>query len=165
MKWQLSVLLVAGLFMPIGIKAQDPAATDFAVNQPNYPQNQSAFASFYPQVPGPIHSGAQVPSVNAQRIGHVQSDNLAYRLINKTQDKLDRCPCCGYGKTHNDMGVPGHYATKAFYFGGSCEFFSEPCRIPDRPPVEGNCWERFWHKVTMQDYKTHPNEKCATCGR
>jgi hypothetical protein len=151
--------------MPLGLSAQDPAATDFAIYQPDYPQNQSAFAPFFPQVPGPIHSGAQAPSVNAQRIGHPQGDCIAYRAINKVEDKLDRCPCCGYGKTHNDMGVPGAYASKAFYFGGSCEFFSEPCRVPQRPPVEGNCLERFWHRVTMQDYKTHVKDKCATCGK
>jgi hypothetical protein len=156
----LGVLSVICL-LPAGLWAQDPAATDFAINMPNIPQNTTAFASFYPQVPSPIHSGVQVPNVNAQHVGHIQTNTFAQRVLNKIEDKKDRCPCCGYGKTHNDMGVPGHLATKAFYFGGACEFFSEPCRIPQRPEREDAGSQRRW-----SIFHGHKDEAaCATCGK
>jgi hypothetical protein len=101
--------------------------------------------------------GGRTPSINLQKVGHPQVSPMGQRVANRVHDKLDRCPCCGYGKTHNDLGVPGLYATKAFLFGGACEFFSEPCRTP---PKEENCLARLWHKMTGKSSDT----SCSTCG-
>src|SRR3954454_9482597 len=65
-------------------------------------------------------------------IGRPEPVTPVGRLALRACDKLDHCPCCAYGKTHNDIGVQSFYGTRTFIFGSSCEFFTVPCRTPPK---------------------------------
>lgn len=58
---------------------------------------------------------------------------LGGRIMERAEDRFDRHPCCGYGKTNNDMGVPGFRSQFSFYWGGACEYFREGCQRPTAP--------------------------------
>jgi hypothetical protein len=165
------LLTILGLIAPCGLPAQTPLQAPMpdpappVAPAPAGPVLETVlptrFAETYtPETMGyrvsPINlAGGQVEAINAQKVGHPQAWPLVQRSIDRAHDLTDRCPCCGYGKTHNDMGVAGHHATKAFYFGGSCEFFSEPCRTPSK---EENRLVRLWHKLTGTD-----SFGCSSC--
>ncbi len=100
---------------------------------------------------------AQEPVTSFATVGRPERNNCIHRACARIEDKLDRCPCCGYGKTHNDLGVPGHKATKIFLFGSACEFFTEPCRTP--PKGEGR-WSK-WSKMTNKGAASG----CSNSGR
>lgn len=84
------------------------------------------------------------------------------RLIDAKHDWMDRYPCCGYGKTHDDMGVTGTRATIVQYWGGSCEFFAENCRrtTASTEPASPNCIQRFWRELLGKK-----ETGCKTCGQ
>jgi len=79
------------------------------------------------------------------------------RLIDAKHDRMDWYPCCGYGKTHDDMGVTGTRATIVQYWGGSCEFFAENCRRPTAPrdPVPYQGPTGYWQG----------GRGCKSCGQ
>jgi hypothetical protein len=74
-------------------------------------------------------------------IGRHEPSNPVHRAIDRVHDKLDRCPCCAYGKSHNDIGVQSFRGTKTFILGSACEFFTVPCRTPP-PEASGSKWWR-----------------------
>lgn len=77
-------------------------------------------------------------------------------------DWFDRYPCCGYGKTHDDMGVTGTRATCIQYWGGSCEFFAENCRRPTAQ-VE---WRPAKKNASMYEAMFGKGQSgCSTCGK
>ena len=83
------------------------------------------------------------------------------RMIERLEDRLDRYPCCGYGKVNTDMGVPGIRSSNSFYWGGACEFFREGCQRStvntDRRP---NGAQRLYNEM----FGSHDNG-CTSCGR
>ena len=79
------------------------------------------------------------------------------RGIDRVDDRLDRKVCCGYAKSHNEMGVPGYRGTKAFLFGSSCEFFTEACRTP--APRSSSRLERGWNEMLGS------GSGCTSCGK
>jgi hypothetical protein len=87
-------------------------------------------------------------------IGRPEPVTPVGRLALRACDKLDRCPCCAYGKTHNDIGVQSFYGTRTFIFGSSCEFFTVPCRVQ---PHESRGWFK-WGRG-----KDSPTRDCG-CG-
>src|SRR5436189_272444 len=98
-------------------------------------------ASAWAQEPPPLTPFAS--------IGRPAPTHVVGRAMEATHDKLDRCPCCAYGKTHNDIGVQSFRGTKTFIFGSACEFFTVPCRTP--PPGEANGGFRSWRKAGNGD--------------
>lgn len=95
-------------------------------------------------------------------IGRQEECQKAHRICDKIHDKFDRFPCCGYGKSHNEMGVPGFRGTSVFLWGSSCEFFVEPCRTPPtRKQVtrERNAAQR------MYDEMFGSSGSCTSCGQ
>jgi len=92
-------------------------------------------AAAWSQEPPPVTTFAS--------IGRHEPDTILHRTVDRVDDKLDRCVCCAYGKTHNDIGVQSFRGTKTFLFGSACEFFSIPCRTP---PPEPHPLFRWFHR-------------------
>lgn len=86
---------------------------------------------------------------------------LGGRVLERLEDRLDRHPCCGYGKVNTDMGVPGFRSTNSFYWGSGCEFFREGCQrstvdVERRP----NGVQRFFGEMFGSG-----DGGCKSCGR
>lgn len=84
------------------------------------------------------------------------------RCLDKTLDWIDRFPCCGYGKTHNDMGVQGTRGTLIQYWGGSCEFFGENCRrrVASTERYQPNAVQRLFGEMFG-----HSDSGCTSCSK
>lgn len=82
----------------------------------------------------------------------------AQLAVDKWNNHLDKVVCCGYGKSHNDNGVPGYRGTKTFIWGSACEFFTEPCRTPP-PPLSKK--ERRANELYGNDITS----SCTSCNR
>lgn len=85
---------------------------------------------------------------------------LGGRCYDRLRDSLDRHPCCGYGKTHNDMGVPGYRSTISFYWGGACEYFREDCRRPT-PSTESRSSRNGAQRMMDEMF----GGGCSSCGK
>jgi hypothetical protein len=92
-------------------------------------------------------------------IGRPEPHSPLGRWAMKACDKLDRCPCCAYGKTHNDIGVQSFYGTRTFILGSACEFFTVPCRTP---PKESHRW--FPWGRAKDPASASPSRSCTSCG-
>ncbi len=93
---------------------------------------------------------------------HTWAGRGAQKMADKVNDHFDRIVCCGYAKSHNEVGVPGLRGTKAFMWGSSCEFFTEPCRTP---PVSTGRWNRTNSDITGEIYGNGISNSCTQCGR
>lgn len=104
---------------------------------------------------------AQEPITSFATVGRPEPVTACGRALARLEDKCDRHPCCGYGKTINDVGVQGHRATKVFYWGSGCEFFSEPCRTPPRDTRYSSAMQRKWNDM----YGNGSHGGCKNCGQ
>lgn len=95
-------------------------------------------------------------------IGRQEECPKTQRLCDRIHDKFDRFPCCGYGKSHNEMGVPGFRGTKVFLWGSSCEFFVEPCRTP---PTRHQLARERNAAQRMYDEMFGKGGSCSSCGQ
>lgn len=131
------MLVLAAILVTVPLMAQQPQYNSGAnyvapVPQQNWaPQQNQAYYPAYGTMPNatlqPCSPGT----------GH--NGSILRNMKEATADKLDRHPCCGYGKSHNDNGVWGTRATCVFAFGSACDFFDEPCRTA--PPE--TCWQKM----------------------
>lgn len=105
---------------------------------------------------------AQEPVSSFATVGRQEPQSGAARGIQRTvdriDDKFDRKVCCGYGKSHNEMGVPGFRGTKAFMWGSACEFFAEPCRTPP-PRTSSSKASRVLNEMFGSE------SSCSNCGK
>jgi hypothetical protein len=105
---------------------------------------------------------AQEPVSSFATVGRQEPRNWVGRGVQRSIDRVDDCIdrklCCGYAKSHNEMGVPGFRGTKTFQFGSSCEFFTEGCRTP--PPRTSARLERGSNEL----YGNSSNG-CNSCGK
>lgn len=105
---------------------------------------------------------AQEPVSSFATVGRQEPRNWlergVQRGIDRIDDRIDRKLCCGYAKSHNEMGVPGFRGTKTFQFGSACEFFAEGCRTP--PARSQSRLERSWNEM----FGPNPSG-CSTCGK